>query len=357
MIRILTFFHCYNYGAYLQAYALHKFLLRNGFDNEFINYRSKKSIKNELNNELKSGTKNFKLYLKILLKVLNFKFHQRKLKKTKPIYISADLKSEKYGKVIIGSDQIWCYTQEWGGLDTTYFSDNINAKTIIAYAASLGPDNFNKQHPRSILRLMKNFNYVSVRDYNTLNFAKLARPDDTKEPHLVLDPTLIYDFSKEIKDPSIKNYIIFYSDKLEPSDDVIANIKKVARERNLKIISLGKPYDWCDKNIITLSPFLWMGYIKNADMVITCMFHGLIFSVKFQREFMVFLNNHRKNKCLDFLNRINLENRVIEKSEDVVDLFNTSIDYNPVDSFLKTEIEYSQNFLINTLTNRTHLNF
>lgn len=350
MIKILTFFDCYNYGAYLQAYALHKFLIDNNLDNEFINYRTKKSIKNERDNELKPGAKDFKLRLKLLLKILNFKYHQRKLKKTKPIYLSADLKNEKYDKVVIGSDQIWCYTQEWGGIDTTYFSDNINAETIISYAASLGPDNYNKQHPRSILRLMKNFDHVSVRDYNTLNFAKLARPNAKEEPHLVLDPTLIYDFSKEIKTPPLKNYIAFYSDKLEPSDEIIAQIKKVAKERNLKIISLGKSYDWCDKNIITGSPFLWMGYMKNADMIVTCMFHGLLFSVKFQREFMMFLNAHRKNKCLDFLKRIGLENRVIEQSEDVVDLFNASIDYKPVNSFLKTEVEYSQNFLMNSLT-------
>lgn len=83
MIRILTFFHCYNYGAYLQAYALHKFLLSEGYKNKFINYRSKKSIKNELNEELKPGVRNLRLYLKILFKILNFKFHQRKLKKNK----------------------------------------------------------------------------------------------------------------------------------------------------------------------------------------------------------------------------------------------------------------------------------
>ncbi|WP_430409976.1 polysaccharide pyruvyl transferase family protein [Kordia sp.] len=350
MIKILTFFDCYNYGAYLQAYALHKFLIDNGLENEFINYRTKKSIKNELANELKPGAKNFVLYFKLLGKVLSFKLHQRKLKKTKPIHVSTALKNETFDKVVIGSDQIWCYTQEWGGIDTTYFSDNIEAETIISYAASLGPDNYNKQHPRSILRLMKRFNHVSVRDYNTLHFAKLARPDDKKGPHLVLDPTLIYDFKNEIKTPTAKNYIVFYSDKLEPSAEVIATIKKVAKERNLQIISLGKSYDWCDKNIIALSPFLWMGYMKNAAMIVTCMFHGLLFSVKFQREFMMFLNAHRKNKCLDFLNRIGLEDRVIEKPKDVVNLFNSSIDYKPVDSFLKTEMEYSQNFLISTLT-------
>ncbi|WP_420574460.1 polysaccharide pyruvyl transferase family protein [Kordia sp.] len=349
MIKILTFFDCYNYGAYLQAYALHNFLLDNDLDNEFINYRTKKSIENERVNELQPGAQNFELRLKILLKIYSFKYHQRKLKKTKPIYVSADLKNEKYDKVIIGSDQIWCYTQEWGGIDTTYFSDNINANKIISYAASLGPDNYNKQHPRSILRLMKNFDHVSVRDHNTLNFAKLARPDDKIGPHLVLDPTLIYNFDQEIEEPSIKNYIVFYSDKLEPTDDVIIAIKKVAKERSLSIISLGKSYDWCDENIITPSPFLWMGYMKNADMIVTCMFHGLLFSVKFQREFMMFLNVHRKNKCLDFLNRIGLENRVIEKSDDVSNLFNSTINYTPVNSFLKTEVEYSQNFLIRAL--------
>ena len=55
------------------------------------------------------------------------------------------------------------------------------------------------------------------------------------------------------------------------------NIYFLAREKGLQIISIGKKFDWADRNIIAPSPFRWMGYIKNADFVFTCMFHGLLF--------------------------------------------------------------------------------
>jgi hypothetical protein len=44
-IGIITFHHIDNYGATLQAYALHKFLKQQGYNVEIIDYRPYKAIK------------------------------------------------------------------------------------------------------------------------------------------------------------------------------------------------------------------------------------------------------------------------------------------------------------------------
>lgn len=348
MIGILTFFQYYNYGTFLQAYALQNYLLKNGYDNELIDYRTKVNTRNELQAVLKDDGKNVMLYTRILWKMFKFKWYHRKLKTTVRFSTREELAKKHYDTVVIGSDQIWCYTKEWAGLETPYFSDYVNADKIIAYAASMGPDKFDQPHPRSVMRLMKNFSAIATRDHNTFNFAKLYNPN---EPVMVLDPTLLYDFKEECKEVPLRNYILFYSDVLTPSDDVIAGVKKIAREKNLKIVSIGKEYSWCDSAIITPSPFKWLGYIKNADFVFTCMFHGLLFSIKFNKQFAMFLIPERENKCLDFLNRVDLKHRIITSGEAFADAFNTPIDYTPVNEFLEREKAVSENFLKTALSN------
>lgn len=350
MIGILTFFQCYNYGAYLQAYALHNYLLENGHDNILINYRKQISIDNELEAMLNSEKQDLSVYIKMLVKILKFKIYQRKLNKTNWISKREDLGKIKFDTVIIGSDQIWCYSKEWGGIDTPYFSNNLNCDHIISYAASMGPDKFDARHPRSIMRLMKNFKHLGVRDSNTYNF---ARQFGSLQPQVVLDPTLLYDFRNKVKKVRLKNYILFYSDGLMPEQEVIDEFRRTAKKNNLKIVSIGKKFDWCDVNIIAPSPFMWMGYIKYASFVFTCMYHGLLFSIKFNKQFAMFLNAERENKCLDFLKGVNLQNRLIKSNSDLHDSFHTPIVYEPVNDWLKNQKDISETFLKKSLAEKT----
>lgn len=350
MIGILTFSRCYNYGAFLQAYALQRFLIENGYDNELIDYRNQKSIHNELKTMFRHDGNTPVLYLKLLYKFMKFRYYHRKLKKTRHYLHREELGEKHYHTVIIGSDQIWCYTKEWGGVDTPYFSDQLSADKIIAYAASMGPDNFDRQHPRSIVRLMKNFDSIGVRDLNTFKFATSLNENTVR---LVLDPTLIYNFDQEIKDVHFKNYILFYSDGLLPDDKIIQEMKALSREKGLQIISIGKKFDWADRNIIAPSPFRWMGFIKHADFVFTCMFHGLLFSMKFNKQFALFLIPERENKCLDFLRRVDLTGRVVREQSDMNRLLESKIDYLPVNEFLKKEQIVSASFLHENLKKNT----
>jgi hypothetical protein len=342
MIGILTFYQCYNYGAYLQAYALQRYLLDNGYENELINYRSRKSEDNEYRTIVSEDGKGWVQRVRILAKIVIFKVYHRKMKRSGRFYTREELSGKFYPTIIVGSDQIWCYTKEWGGLDTTYFSDGLHTDRIITYAASMGPDKWDQPHPRSIGRLIKNFSSISVRDTNTWQFAKLFHP---AEPQLVLDPTLLYDFRKEERKVPLRNYILFYSDGLEPAGEMIKALRELARDNALKIVSVGKKFDWCDMNIVALSPFRWLGYFRNARFIFTCMYHGLLFSLKCNKDFAMFLNPGRENKCLDFLKRTGLENRVATDHAVLRQLFKLPIDYSPVNAFLEKQRDISEEFI------------
>lgn len=349
MIGILTFFDYINYGTYLQAYALQNYLLQKGYDNEFIYYRNHENSSNEYATVLHRDSKGDPVtYRRILKKIAVFKSYHKLLRQTKRYYTREELSALNYEVIIVGSDQVWCYTKEWTGVDTPFFSDYLNAKTIISYAASMGPDKCDQQHPRIVKRLMQNFHHLGVRDNNTFRFAQSL---NEHPPTMVLDPTHLYDFSKECREVSLKDYILFYSDGLIPAPDVVEELKRIALEHNLKIVSVGMKFDWCDKSIITPSPFRFMGYVKNARFVVTCMYHGLMFCVKFKRQFAMFLIPERENKCLDFLNQIGLTNRLIRDAGMVQTLFNNQIDYTPVDNYLEEQKKISEDFLLKALEN------
>lgn len=347
MTGILTFFDYINYGTFLQAYALQNFLLQKGYENEFIYYRSEENSRNEYAAILDRDSKGDPVtYRRIVKKIAVFKTYHKLLRKTKRYYTREELSTVNYDVIVVGSDQVWCYTKEWTGVDTPFFSGYLNTKKLVAYAASMGPDKCSQQHPRIVKRLMNNFQYLGVRDTNTFRFAEALNKN---KPVMVLDPTQLYDFNKECREVSLRNYILFYSDGPEPEPGVIEQLKTLAREHNLKIIAIGMKFDWCDRSVITPSPFRFMGYVKSARFVVTCMYHGLMFSVKFKRQFAMFLNRERENKSLDFLNHIGLPQRVIRKEQSLQSLFNTSIDYKPVDSYLEEQKKISSDFLLNAL--------
>lgn len=342
MIGILTFFSCYNYGAYLQAYALHKYLLEHGYDNELIDYRSKLSERNERHHLLQVDGRGQRAYFRMQWKMILFRWCQRYMRHSRRVSNAEELATLVYDTVIIGSDQVWCYTREWGGFDPVYFSRGLSARKCITYAASMGPDLYNREHPEIINSLMSNLHAVSVRDQNTYLFARVMGHPDTQ---LVLDPTLLYDFSDVCKEPARKPYVLFYSDGPEPAQDVIQQLLDWAHARKLDVISIGRRYAWCDDSVITPSPFQWVGYIKKAYLVVTCMYHGLLFSLSNSRPFIMFLNDARKNKCLDFLRRLALTDRVIEQDRSFADIVATEIPYERVHSWLARERQRSAQFL------------
>lgn len=125
-------------------------------------------------------------------------------------------------------------------------------------------------------------------------------------------------------------------------------IIKFAKEQRLKLISVGYSNPWCDKNIIDIGPFEWLGYFKNAKYVLTGTFHGTIFSLKYKRNFVTSTNPGIETKIKTILETVGLSSRVINDT-DVSKVLNSPIEYSTVDKKLNTLIEDSRNFLLKAL--------
>lgn len=68
----------------------------------------------------------------------------------------------------------------------------------------------------------------------------------------------------------------------------------------------------CDCKI-TVGPAEWMGLFKNAEYVISDSFHGVVFSLIFNRKFFAKVNGHHMNRRVQqLLNMVNLTDRTMD---------------------------------------------
>lgn len=321
-IGICTLYFANNFGAILQAFALQETLLKLGYDVEFLKIKDVNPKGNEHNLE-------------------EFERSKESLKVAKELY---NKEKDNYDAIIIGSDELWNFKNgSFEHLDE-YFGYNLNCNNIISYAPSANgttPEIFKKFNNNRIT--FDKFNNISVRDKHT---QELVKTISGRNAELVLDPTLLVDdFEKYAKLPEkdLKDYIVIYGYNF--SDSEIEKITKFAKENNKKVYSLGFVKDWCDT--LNADIFEFLGYIKNADYVITNTFHGTLFSIILEKEFAVFSNH--SSKLEDVLVKFNLQDRDGMDKDSLEDILSSRVNYNIVNELKNKHRENSLNYLKNSI--------
>ncbi len=345
-IGILTFHHGYNYGGFLQVFSLLKYLEALGNDVEIINYinpvhKKKKFKMTYLNKNVFSIPSNIK-------KKNIFDYFHDKLLKTIEVN-DIDNLNESFDLVILGSDEIWNYNNPMFGKDLTYFGKGIKTKKIISYAASFGTRTLDDDMDSDIIKSLTDLDFISVRDDNSFDIIKSYL---NIEPLVLADPTFLIDQKEFIVNPHLGyKYLLFYG--LGVDDKIIRQIKKYSFKNNLKIVSVGYRNNWCDENIIDINPFEWSGYIKNANKVVTSMFHGLVYSLIHQKDFVFIMNEYRKNKVDYIIKYLEISDQVLDskKQNDISYYLDQSINYSKINSKLQLLINQSKDFLKKALKN------
>ncbi|MBD2343487.1 polysaccharide pyruvyl transferase family protein [Anabaena subtropica] len=359
-IGIITYHFTINYGATLQAYALSHFLKDNGYDVEIIDYRPR-SLRWEDIKYLYFSKHSFldpKLIIKSQVKksnMNNFVTNNLNLSSTR-FYEKINLKQHKheYDCVICGSDEIWNINTH-RGLDEAYFIDFIAEKdtTKISYAASCGSTKFFGDHEELLSTLLRNFHAVSVRDNNSLSLIKSFDINAKK----VLDPTFLVDYKNVMRVPNNKNKYVLVYGLLKQREAIY--VKKIAEKEGLDIISIGSPQSYLKPflklDLFDISPEDWLGFFYNASFIATQFFHGVIFSIIFNKPFIVFDRQTKSIKVRDLLSFLELENRIINLSDSskiaIDNYFNLIL--HPIDNIQKikldNEIQLSKKFLHESL--------
>lgn len=320
-IGILTFWGVPNYGAFAQAYALNKLVsgLMPTADVAHIAYLHPKHIRLYKLKKRKypSYAKwwycfNPLYYLRILkcfisnhsLKRIPYFDNYWKLIPHVKVKNEKKLEKIRFQTIITGSDCIWEYSIDSFGDDAHLIGNNLNCENLVAYAPSFGDMNTFDTFPSFVSKGLNKYSYLSSRDTTTKDIINMF-VNGVNVP-MVLDPTLLYDFKKDIAIPSIEasNYILVYGKKFKESD--IADIKRYAKDNKLGIIGAGFSPTWVDENKKTINPLEWISMFKNATLVVTCTFHGLMFAINFGKR--VFFNqvDYVKNRSSFLLKELGL---------------------------------------------------
>lgn len=368
-IAKLTWLHNGNYGTVLQAFALQKYLEKNGFDVTDIDYKAslttkllnwwknKNSIKLFVGKfkELKHKDNQYEKKFNDRAKKFD-DFMKQNMKLTTLCRSPQDLKeiSDKFDIFICGSDQIWSPAL----MNPVFYFDFVDSEKIkIAYAPSFGVVNTTEKKKEQIKGYIEKFKYLSVRETQGQTFINQLIDKDVP---VEVDPTMLIDkceWEKYAKDVSIKEPFIFCY-LLTENETYLQEIRRISKEKGLKVVIIPTakgPFDTGFEQIIDAGPAEWLGYIKNAELVCTDSFHGCIFSSIFNREFILFKRFSDTSKASEnsrvytLTKMLYLEDRLIdEKNISNIEKL-AEIDFSAVNEIIRQESDRSGKWILDIL--------
>lgn len=346
-IGIITLNGEFNYGNRLQNFALQHVFRSVGVSVDTIIISTNK--KHKLYKEFLSGnirTLSDLLYVirklskKLTIKNTVKRISYRKMQKMKYFFLSpfskkyissinvpyAQLKKveKKYDLFVVGSDQVW--NPNIIEFEDINFLSFASEGKRCSYSASIGISNF-PTIPSTIAAHytvnLKKMDYISVREEaGATTIKRLIQRDVDVAP----DPTLLLTKEEwletlEIKEcKQNKNFILLYF--ITPiSSKVIVSINSFARMKNMDIVQImGDQYN---KNHKIVSPNDFVQLINDAAYFFTDSFHGSIFSIIMETNFLAyerFDNKSIKSRLETLLAKFNLLSLLATEDTDVVDI-------------------------------------
>lgn len=334
-IGILSMQKIHNYGSFLQALSLKKQMEARGHDVYFVDIEPGTQVVRRAERPTRTA-----LLRKIDRHVLKRAEHYLQFKRMAKLHISdqesyLDIKrvlpsEAQFDLVIIGSDEVFHATapSPWG-FTQQLFGKVKNTNRVVTYAASCGQTTYESAEQVGIVNAIResmcNLDSISVRDQNTKNFVEKI---SGRTPLCHVDPVFITDFDEYI--PVVakrKPYLLVYAyaNRIQDTGE-IETIKRYAKEHGLQTVAVGMYQKWCDRNLVATG-FELLAYVKNAACVVTDTFHGTVFSIKYNKQFVSLVRDSNKNKLAGLLEQFDLLDRSVENLPDFAETMGKPIDY------------------------------
>lgn len=341
-IKIHTFFYGNNYGALLQSFFFKNFL-QNEYQAivDFNNYQPKKFIyREEIKPILRKNMFHSSVAIKKFFKLRRWK---KKYIETKPSNTFKNISKKVDNFSFYGSDEIWNFNNPFFGFDPYFFGkSNYNVK--YSYATSFGngaSKEISHDLQVELKKYLNDFKNISVRDSSSYNFLKKNFNIDSQ---IVLDPIFLIDndfelLSEKKQIPYLKNYCLIYGQYF--SKDEIETIIKFSKKNMLKILSLGYYNKWADINFIDATPTDFINSFKYSDYIFTSMFHGVLFSIKFNKTFWFTVDPYRINKLDHILKSLDISGRILNLKINPDD----KINYTAINSKIEIQKKSSKKFI------------
>jgi hypothetical protein len=302
-IALLTFHDTTNFGSFLQTYGLFKTLESIGIDCEILNYECEAIKRKELparRPEAWNPKKILKFLLfepikrnkyKSMISEVNkyFKLSKRYVRQT--IMQSAD----EYDAFLVGSDILWGLDITEG--DTTYFLDFVKDKNKkFAFSTSVG-NPWNSKEKEIVAPLLDDFSQIAVREYEAVEWIQELVD---KRISVVCDPTMLLPkeqwrtFARQshyYKEYQKKRYVLTYFGTKDGRLHRDAMNYAGSNDCEVWVINYGIPIRGC-KNIKPTQIDEFLALVDNADAIFTASYHGMMFSIYFEKQFFYYNDNH-----------------------------------------------------------------
>lgn len=349
---IITIHHIHNFGSAFQAYSLYRFLEKNGYDTELIDYRpayyevGRKKLRTIIGRALNLGS-----FYRRKKKFENFIEKYDRISDN--CFKTVDELKKQYGAsehvFIAGGDQLWNNYHPCGNDDAYKLTFVENGKKL-AIGTSMGRDNFTEDELAAIADKVSDFKGIMLREQSGVE--QLNRYSTVDISHII-DPVgllEVEEFKKVAKKPDISEpYAVMY---LADSSDILdESIRVLSSVLGLKIVHICgfKKKCYCDVFEKDAGPEEILGYILHADFVLSASFHATMFSLLFNKQFATILPGKKTNARIEnVLSYVGLKDRILSTIDDA-DRLTHSIDYATVNEKIDTFRSVSQKKILDAL--------
>ena len=358
-IRIITFHTPKNYGAVLQAFSLMSYLKNFTFDVKLIDFNTPhlRSIY-----PLITDSSSFKGKIKCLLdrlyiqkkkdKYIKFDtFVETKFDLTKR-YESFNELSKDYPKAdyyITGSDQVFNPNRIEEERKAFYLDFGLETTKRIAYAGSFGVKQIPNDKKDEVADYLSKFYRISIREKSGVDIVERISKNKAVE---VLDPVFLNNMSfwrsnalhYEVGN---KPYLFYYRLMNSAKSDEL--VRRIATNMNLQLVVMTDGFlKWnADKVLRDVGPQEFLDLLDRAEYVATDSFHGVAFSLIFEKQFVFTdFNIELAGRGLNLLRKVDAEQCAALLGNEG----NVRLDYKIVFQKLNQEIAFSKEFLKNALS-------
>ncbi|MCG6190239.1 polysaccharide pyruvyl transferase family protein [Maribellus maritimus] len=298
-VGILTLPFNSNYGGILQTYALQTYLKEKDYNAIHI-YRDFPE-KNKLVQIVKDLAKFLtgKTLVRKAKAHYPFQFFDKyvnpKTRRIRTISDFKDLKRYNFSTIIVGSDQVWRKEIAYGALKMNFFLDFAGKSTNkVSYAASFGLDSwqFDKEETEQIKKQILAFKAVSVREKSGVQLCENHL--GIKATH-VIDPVMLL--------PKEKYFDLLYDEEKDANGDCLVYLLDFTEQKQAIVNEISSKLNYktyaVNKDIVKLgfrfkpSVKSWLKGFRDARFVVTDSFHGCLFSIIFNKPFLIIGNEKR----------------------------------------------------------------
>lgn len=377
-VGIITTFRQPNFGSVLQAYALQHVVDSLGYVAWIIDYKYPNDYHYDRGAFVRpkpyTWRHPFRVMLNAVLETFGLKtcpkmqmlnrFIKHSMRCT-PKYLShSSIHSTppSFDIYLVGSDQIWNPHTMKG--DMTYFFDFVpDGSHILSYASSFSCDSIPSQNVDEYKKYLSRFHSISVREANGCEVVKQLIG---RNPHLVLDPTLLLDRnawallakkSNRLKVPIkyILCYMLAYT--YDPAEKMKELLKFMQGKYKLPIVSLSAIPYWDGGEFImienrqSVGVYEFLKLVENAEIVITSSFHGTAFALNFGKPFVAMQNGESDadDRISSLLRLVGLHSQLVKTDTVLNDNLSVYYDIDKEQQMLQTARGESLDFLINAL--------